>query len=135
MTVRHLTKAGVINILKSVWKLFVKHHVYLLTYLLTGSSWCQPGSQQIQCSQVTRCNQLFPCSGPSDIYATVDGTVVRQSNVLCSLERKTSGVTAHYGPVQHMTSLVRWYVYELNQIVVVQQSLQLVNIAIEKSSN
>ena len=58
--------------------------------------------------------------------------MVRQSNVLYSLERKTAGVTAHYDPVQHMTLLVRRHVYGLNQIVVVQQSLQLVNIAIEK---
>ena len=67
------------------------------------------------------------CSGPSDIYATVDGTVVR--------ERKTAGVTAHYDPVQDMASLVRWHVHELNQVVVVQQSLQLVNIAIGSLQN
>ena len=73
-------------------------------------------------SQVARCNQPFPCSGPSDIYATVDGTVVRQSNVLYSLERKTSGVRAHYDPVQDMASLVRWHVHELKQVLVVQQS-------------
>ena len=60
----------------------------------------------------------------------VDGTAVRQRDVLYSLERKTAGVTAHYDPVQDMASLVHRHVYELNQVVVVQQSLQLVNIAI-----
>ena len=55
--------------------------------------------------------------------------MVRQSNVFYSLERKTAGVTAHYDPVQNMASFVRWHVHELNQVVVVQQSLQLVNIA------
>ena len=77
-----------------------------------------------------RCNQPFPCSGPFDIYATVDGTVVRQSSVLSSLERKTAGVMAHCDPVQGMALLVRWHVHEMNQVVVVRQSLQLINIAI-----
>ena len=34
--------------------------------------------------------------------------MVRQSNVLCSLEKKTAGVLVHDDPVQDMISLARW---------------------------
>ena len=55
------------------------------------------------------------------------------SDVFYSLERKTAGLQAHDDPVQDMISLVSRHVYELNQIVVVQRSLQLVNIAIGRA--
>ena len=123
MVVQHLTKAGVVNVEKSkVGTLVACCLCEALDVSLEVS--------RVHGSQVVRCNQLFPCSGLSDIYATVDGTVVRQSNVLYSPERKTAGVMAHYYPVQDMASLIRRHVHELNQVVVVQQSLQLVNIAI-----
>ena len=123
MAGQHLTKAGVVNVEKPrVGTLVACCLREALDVSLEVSG--------VHGSQVARCKQPFPCSGPSDIYATVDGTVARQSNVFYSLERKTAGVTAHYDPVQDMASLVRRHVHELNQVVVVQQSLQLVNIAI-----
>ena len=123
MAVQHLTKTGVVNVEEPrVGTLVACCLREALDVSLEVSG--------VHSSQVVRCNQPFPCSGPSDIYATVDGIVVRQSNVLYSLERKTAGVTAHYDPVQDMVSLVRRHVHELNQVVVIQQSLQLVNIAI-----
>ena len=127
MVVQRLTKTGVINVEKP-------RVGTLVACCLRKALDVSLEVSRVHGSQVAQCNQPFPCSGPSDIYATVDGTVVRQSNVLYSLERKTAGVTAHYDPVQDMASLVRRHVYELDQIVVVQQSLQLVNIAILKSS-
>ena len=123
--VQHLTKAGVVNVEKP-------QVGTLVACCLRKALDVSLEVSRVHGSQVAQCNQPFPCSGPSDIYATVDGTVIRQSNVLYSLERKTAGVTAHYDPVQDMTSLVHWHVHELSQVVVVQQSLQLVNIAIRR---
>ena len=77
-------------------------------------------------SQVARCNQPFPCSGLSTF--TLQRWHCGQTT-RC-LERKTAGVTAHYDPVHYMASLLRRHVQELNHVLVVQQSLQLVSIAI-----
>ena len=116
MAVEPLTKVGVINVEKPrVGTLVACCLREALDVSLEVSG--------VHGSQAARCNQPFPCSGPSDIDAAVDGTVVRQSNVLYSLDRKTAGVTAHYDPVQDMASLVSRHANELNQVVVVQQKV------------
>ena len=112
MVVQHLTKAGVVNVEKPQLSTLVAcclHKALVVNLKVSG----------VHGSQVAQCNQLFPCCGLSNIYATVDGTVVRQSNVLYRLERKTAGITVHYDPVQGMASFVCWHVHKLNQVLVV----------------
>ena len=63
MAVQHLTKAGVVNVEKPrVGTLVACCLREALDISLEVSG--------VHGSQVARCNQPFPCSGPSDIYAT-----------------------------------------------------------------
>ena len=69
VAVQHLTKAGVINVEKPwVGTLVACCLREALDVILEVSG--------VHGSQVARCNQPFPCSGLSDIYTTIDGTVV-----------------------------------------------------------
>ena len=75
MRVQHLTKASVVNVEKPRVDTLV---ACCLLEALDGSL----EVSGVHGSQVARCNQPFPCSGPSDIYATVDDDDELMLNVL-----------------------------------------------------
>ena len=81
MAVQHLTNAGVINV-------EMPRVGTLVASCLREALDVSLEVRGVHGSQVARCNPPFPGSGPFDIYATVDGTVVTQSDVLYVLERQ-----------------------------------------------